>query len=57
MPCESNGKRKTLARPKRGADDHPNAMYFLKNLVCLPRIWYHQSVSVRKCAEATPNRH
>jgi hypothetical protein len=27
-----------LARPKRGADDHRNAMYFQKNLACLPRI-------------------
>jgi hypothetical protein len=27
-----------VARPKGGADDHANAMYFLKNLVCLPRV-------------------
>ena len=27
-----------VARPKRGGDNHANTMYFLKNLVCLPRI-------------------
>jgi hypothetical protein len=34
----SGGGKNEMARPKRGADDHANAMYFLKNLVCLPRI-------------------